>query len=69
MQFDLQTAGTVSFELHNLQGGLQFRLLDDVYFESGLQEMMIDGSRLAQGMYVLTALVNGKVVSKQISKI
>lgn len=69
VQFDLQTAGTVSFELHNLQGGLQFRLLDDVYFESGLQEMMIDGSRLAPGMYVLTALVNGKVVSKQISKI
>lgn len=69
IQFSLLTPGRVSFELHNLQGGKVYHLLEEVYFESGIQELLIDGTRLVSGVYVLTAMQDRTMVSRQLVKL
>lgn len=69
VQMEMDSPGKVSFELHNLQGGTTYHLLQEASMETGIQEIMIDGSRLPSGMYVLTATQGSQMVSKQVMKI
>lgn len=68
VQLEMKRREKISFKLYNLQGKITYQLLQEATFETGIQEIMIDGSRLPSGVYILTATNGGEIVRRQVVK-
>ncbi len=59
IRFSLPEAGKVTINLYDIRGSLIKNLVNN-YFDAGIYQERIDGSNLANGLYIVRFNVNGK---------